>query len=89
MLAAGQYGAMSFAAYPRRIDHSVGSFSHCMPLQRRRYPPDMAVFFTGLRAGLFLWAWEQVNDKVGSSILTPFLTSVILASSRNDGKLRE
>ncbi|CUX22953.1 hypothetical protein AGR13a_Cc220016 [Agrobacterium genomosp. 13 str. CFBP 6927] len=54
MLAAGQYGAMSFAAYPAPDGPLLGTMSHCMPLQRRRYPPDKAVFFTGLRAGLFL-----------------------------------
>ena len=54
MLAAGQYGAVSFAAHPHRIDHSVGSLPIFMPLQRRRYPPDKAVFFTGLRAGFFV-----------------------------------
>ncbi len=39
MLAAGQYGAMSFAAHPHRIDHSMGSLPILCPCKDADIPP--------------------------------------------------
>ena len=39
MLAAGQYGAVSFAAHPHRIDHSMGSLPILCPCKDADIPP--------------------------------------------------
>jgi hypothetical protein len=77
MLAAGQYGAMSFAAHPRRMDHSMGSFPIACPCKDADIPPIRLSSSTGLRAGLFLWGvteeleFRQVNPHFRHSGLEP------------------
>ncbi|MDP9733572.1 UNVERIFIED_ORG: hypothetical protein QE446_002475 [Rhizobium sp. SORGH_AS260] len=63
MLAAGQYGATSFAANPRRMDRSVGSLPISCPCKDADIPPIRLSSSTGLRAGLFfVGMWRAIIE---------------------------
>ena len=63
MLAAGQYGATSFAANPRRMDRSVGSLPISCPCKDADIPPDKAVFFNRPSGrSFFVGMWRAIIE---------------------------